>query len=107
MPDVAVDTYEAGVTQLLVIIFAVLFTIALLDAICELFDLPSIGERVEQWSKANKWYAGALILLMGMLLAHFLLNPLPCPTAVPSPPPAGLGTSPSAPPTTPIPCPRT
>ncbi len=79
-----IDTYEAGVTQVVIVLFAALFAVSLLDALCELFDLPSIGERVDRWSNANGWYAGALILLMAVFLAHFLLNPLPCSAPAPS-----------------------
>jgi len=90
-----IDTYEIGVTQVVILLFAALFTIAMLDAACALFDLPSIGERVDRWSNTNKWYAGVLILLMAVFLAHFLLNPLPC--ASPSPSPAGGVVSPASP----------
>ncbi len=87
------DTYEAGVAWVIIIVFAALFFISSLDAACELFRLPSIGYRVNRWSAANGWYAGALILLVAVLLAHFLLNPLPCLV-----PPASPGAAP-------LPCP--
>ena len=99
------DTYEIGVRWVIGVLFVGLFAISALDTLCDLFDLPSIGERVDGWSIANKWYAGALILMMGMFLAHFLLNPLPCEVPAPSPvvqgapaPPSPCPPAPSAPP---------
>lgn len=98
------DTFALGVTRVVELLFATLFFIALLDAACALFDLPSIGERVDTWSHANQWYAGALILLMAVFLAHFLLNPLPCGGVPGSSASTVAGTAPAAPAPTGPPC---
>jgi hypothetical protein len=69
-------TYQEGVTWVLFVVFAGLFAISVIEVVCELFDLPSISSRVERWSLRNQWFAGGLILVVAMLLAHFFLNPL-------------------------------
>ncbi len=75
------DTYQTGVTIVIGFVFFALILISLIELGLELFDLPSISHRVEKWSIESEWFAGAFILLVAVLLAHFFLNPLHPPDA--------------------------
>jgi len=71
------DTYPIGVAAVTWSVFFLLAFVAWLEWVCEVMHWPSISYRVERWSLENPWFAGGLILLVGVFLAHFLLNPLP------------------------------
>jgi putative Mn2+ efflux pump MntP len=56
-----------------------LFTlIAAIEFWCELVGWRSIARSLDEWSLINRWFAGALLVVVGIFFAHFLLNPLPC-----------------------------
>jgi len=74
------ETYRIGTAWVTGFVFGSLVLIAILDFACELAHVPSISYRVERWSRSNRWFAGGLILALGVFLAHFLLNPLPPPS---------------------------
>ena len=71
------DTYSLGMAFVTWALFGLLALIAWLEWVCEVMHWPSLSYRVEEWSLKNPWFSGGLILLVGVFLAHFLLNPLP------------------------------
>jgi cytochrome c biogenesis protein CcdA len=72
------DTYADGMAVVIWMIFGLLALGASLEVVCEFKRWPSLSYRIERWSIENPWFSGALILVVGALLAHFVLNPL-CP----------------------------
>ena len=58
-------------------IFALLTVLSLVDVAFAWLRAPSIGFRLELWSWHNPWLAAALLVVLGALLAHFVLNPWP------------------------------
>jgi multisubunit Na+/H+ antiporter MnhB subunit len=67
-------TYGGGMTAIIIFIFGVLIAICALDLASLLQDRPSIGYRVQKWSRRNPLYAAGLLLVLCTLLGHFLLN---------------------------------
>jgi multisubunit Na+/H+ antiporter MnhB subunit len=67
-------TYGGGMTAIIIFIFGVLIGICVLDLVSLLQDRPSIGYRVQRWSRRNPLYAAGLLLILCTLLGHFLLN---------------------------------
>jgi len=72
---VAADTYTLGMAAVVAFIFAALFALTLIDIYFHIRRWPSIGYRVEHWSLSNAWFSAGILLVVGMFLAHFLLNP--------------------------------
>ncbi len=71
------DTYADGVGFITGAIFGAFIFLALLEFYFELNTQPPIAERVRKWAERNSWYVSALVLTWSMLLAHFVLHPLP------------------------------
>jgi hypothetical protein len=67
-------TYGGGMTAIIVFIFGVLIVICALELISLLLDRPSVGYRVQKWSRRNPLYAAGLLFVLCTLLVHFLLN---------------------------------
>ncbi len=76
-----IDSYPPMMFALVVFIFGVMTVLSVIQFVVYLKGWRSIGYILEQWSITNDWFAGALLLVVGVFLAHFLLNPLPCPRA--------------------------
>ncbi len=72
-----IDSYPQGMAIVVYVLFGILITISLLEVLCELKRWPSISHQVESWADRNPWYAGALLALLFIFIAHFVLNPLP------------------------------
>jgi hypothetical protein len=58
-------------------IFALLTLLAWLDLRFAREGAPSLGIRLETWSRKNPWFAAALLVVLGALISHFVLNPWP------------------------------
>jgi succinate dehydrogenase hydrophobic anchor subunit len=58
-------------------VFLLLTVLLIFEIYFALHDWPSIGFRLEAWSRRNPWFAAALLVVFGALLAHFVLNPWP------------------------------
>lgn len=76
-----IDSYPPMMFVLVLFIFGVMTVLSVIQFVVYLRGWRSIGYVIEQWSIKNGWFAGALLLVVGVFLAHFLLNPLPCPPA--------------------------
>ncbi len=72
-----IDTYPEGMVVVVEALFAILIAVSLLELLCEIKHWPSISHQVENWADQNPWYAGALLALLLIFIAHFVLNPLP------------------------------
>jgi cytochrome c biogenesis protein CcdA len=75
--DPAPETYRLGMVGVISAFFLLFALLAAVDLIFEWKRAPSISFRLESWSRLNPWFAGALLLVLGALLAHFVLNPWP------------------------------
>ena len=64
-------TYQTGMAVVVAVILSMLYAIAVLDILCYWRGWPSIGFRVQQWSKQNAWFVAGLLLLFGAFLGHF------------------------------------
>lgn len=69
-------SYTAGIVGVILTIAVGLSFISLLELVCEIKGWPTISARVEEWSDKNPWLARALITVVFVFLAHFVLNPL-------------------------------
>lgn len=74
------DTYSIGMAVVIWLVFGILFVISVLEAYCDVKGWPTISNQIARWSKRNSWLSGAIIAALFILLAHFVLNPLPPPT---------------------------
>ena len=71
------DTYRLGMVLVISGIFLLFTVLTVAEIIFEWHGWPSIGYRLESWSRRNPWFAAALLLVFGARLAHFVLNPWP------------------------------
>ncbi|HEX2517708.1 MAG TPA: hypothetical protein VH257_23590, partial [Chloroflexota bacterium] len=72
----ASGTYAVGMSIVIVTVFLILIGITGLDLYFELRQWEPVGLRVQQWSLENRWYVGALLVVLGALVAHFLGHPV-------------------------------
>jgi hypothetical protein len=72
----ASGTYAAGMSIVIVTVFLIFIGVAGLDLYFELRQWEPVGLRVQEWSTQNRWYVGALLVVLGALVAHFLGNPV-------------------------------
>ncbi|GEM_PF-6726995 len=70
------STFRPGMAGFVLAIFLALWLLACMELICEVMDWPSIGYRVQGWSRDNPPYVATLLVVLGALLAHFLWNPI-------------------------------
>ena len=71
------DTYRVGAAFVIEALCLILVYIALFDTIADIRGWPNVTERIDRWTQRNPWLARALVLFLFVLLAHFVLNPLP------------------------------
>jgi succinate dehydrogenase hydrophobic anchor subunit len=71
------DTYKVGMIVVVTGIFVMFFVLTVLEIIFDVQQAPSIGYRLEMWSRKNPWFAAALLTVLGALVAHFVLNAWP------------------------------
>jgi hypothetical protein len=69
-------SYAWGISVVLGIVFAIFTGIAGLDLYFELRQWEPVGMRVQEWSIKNPWYVGALLVVLGALVAHFVGHPI-------------------------------
>jgi hypothetical protein len=74
------DTYSVGMAWVIWVITGIGFIVAFVDVVCDLKDWPTVSDQIGDWSLRNPWLARALVALLFILLAHFVLNPLHPPT---------------------------
>ena len=72
----AAGTFAQGMAFVVAFIFAVFVSICVLDLMCALLRCPSIGFRVQKWSRSNLIFATGLLFVLALLLTHFLANPI-------------------------------
>ena len=81
-------TYRWGIIAVIAFVFLLLTAVAALDTWCHRNDWPSLGYRVQTWSRRNPWLVALLLFGYLALLGHFFAH-----TA--GPPPDSTATSPS------------
>jgi len=69
-------TYAHGMAVVIGFVVAVFVAICLLDFLCSCMGWPSIGYRVQRWSRKNPLYVSVLVLVVAMLLTHIVGNPI-------------------------------
>jgi hypothetical protein len=74
------DTYSLGMAGVIWAITFIGLFVSLLDVVFDLKDWPTVSDQIGDWSLRNPWLARALVALLFVLLAHFVLNPLHPPT---------------------------
>jgi hypothetical protein len=74
------DTYSVGMAWVIWVITGIGFIVAFVDVVSDLNDWPTVSDQIGDWSLRNPWLARALVALLFILLAHFVLNPLHPPT---------------------------
>jgi hypothetical protein len=74
------DTYSVGMAWVIWVITGIGVIVACVDVVCDLKDWPTVSDQIGDWSLRNPWPARALVALLFILLAHFVLNPLHPPT---------------------------
>lgn len=67
-------TFRDGIAYVVLFISLVFIAITVLDILCDAKGWPSIGYRVQGWSRRNPGFKFGLLLALAMLMAHFLLN---------------------------------
>jgi hypothetical protein len=60
----------------IIFIFSLFILICATDFLCLLNHWPSLGYRVQKWSRKNQVFVVALLLIYGTLMTHFLANPV-------------------------------
>jgi hypothetical protein len=70
------DTYSVGMAWVIWAITGIGLFVSLVDAISDAKDWPTVSDQIGDWSLRNPWLARALVALLFILLAHFVLNPL-------------------------------
>jgi succinate dehydrogenase hydrophobic anchor subunit len=75
--DVLPDTFKIGMIFAVSGVFLLFTVLLVVECIFEWHDWPSIGFRLESWSRQNPWFAAVLLVAFGALLAHFVLSPWP------------------------------
>jgi len=76
MPS-APDTYKWGMYLVIAGVFLLFVLLTIAEIYFDWHGWPSIGYRMETWSRKNPWFAAVLLVGLGALLAHFVLNPWP------------------------------
>lgn len=74
-------SFRDGIRIVIGFVFGALLVLSLLDWFFALKRWPSIGLRLQQWSRVNPWFVFFLLLIAGALLAHFMANPIHYPGA--------------------------
>ena len=74
--DGASGSYAVGMSIVIVTVFLIFIGVAGLDLYFELRQWEPVGMRVQEWSFENWWYVGALLVVLGALVAHFLGHPV-------------------------------
>jgi hypothetical protein len=69
-------SYQVGIALVVAFITAIFLGIAVLDVYFHAHGSPSVGYRVQRWSRRNQVLSAALILVLFTLLTHFLANPV-------------------------------
>ena len=69
-------TYGPGVVAAIIFIGLIFFGISVLDLIFYQRNSPSVGWRVQRWSRKNPILSGALLLIYATLVTHFVANPI-------------------------------
>lgn len=62
---------RVGIALVAALTVGLVFGLAMLDAVLGSRDLPTIGERLQTWTKRNPWFAAVLSLILGVLISHF------------------------------------
>ena len=70
------DTYSVGMAYVIWAITLIGLFVALVDALSDIRGWPTVSDQIGDWSSRNPWLARALVALLFVLLAHFVLNPL-------------------------------
>ncbi len=63
-----------GITAVVAFLTLALAAVAAFDAYLEATDSPSIAARLQVWARRYPLFSGAVIVLLGAMLAHFFLN---------------------------------
>ena len=71
------DTYRLGMAAVIEVLCVIVTLIAALDTVADFRGWPNVTEDIDGWTHRNPWLARALVLFLFVLLAHFVLNPLP------------------------------
>ncbi len=71
------DTYPIGMAFVVWGITVIVFAISLIEVFCDYKGWPTVGYQIGEWSERNPWLAYVYIFASFLLLAHFVLNPLP------------------------------
>ena len=71
------DTYRIGMAVVIEVLCVIVTLIAALDTVADFRGWPNVTEDIDAWTQKNPWLARALVLFLFVLLAHFVLNPLP------------------------------
>jgi hypothetical protein len=69
-------TYGLGIALATGFIGAIFIGISILDVIFYRHKAPSVGWRIQRWSRKNPVLSGALLLVYAMLVTHFVANPI-------------------------------
>jgi hypothetical protein len=69
-------TYKIGIAAAIVFIGAIFIGIAILEIVFDRNDSPSVGWRIQRWSRRNPILSGALLLIYALLVTHFVANPI-------------------------------
>jgi len=67
-------TYSHGMAAVVAFVFAVLVVICVLDLVCAVRGWPSLGYRLQQWSRTNWLFVAAGLLILATLETHFAGN---------------------------------
>jgi hypothetical protein len=68
------STYPLGMTIVILGVFMIFIVVCILDILCALKRWPSIGYRVQRWSRQNPFYVLLFLAVVGAMLAHFLAH---------------------------------
>ena len=60
-----------GIAAVSTLSVGLVFSLAIVDAVLGSRDLPTIGERLQTWTKKNPWFSAVLSLILGVLISHF------------------------------------
>jgi hypothetical protein len=67
-------TYAEGMAFVVGFIVTVFVVICVLDLVCAWQHWPSIGYRVQKWSRTNLPFVAGFLFILALLLTHFLGN---------------------------------
>jgi hypothetical protein len=74
------DTYQGGMTGVIIFVFVILAAIAALDVFFAYKRWDALSVRVQGWAHVNPSYAWLVLVLLGALVAHFVGNTVHYPT---------------------------